>query len=666
MTAGAVCLGLLVMPATRADIEIVAESGAPAPGEAAGVEFSRFRAPVIGRTGHVAFWARMVGPDISSANNDTIFAGIPRFLHKVVQKNDPAPGTDAGVVFSAFPTNVTEAQVVVSESGDVAFVAQLTGPGVTATNNDGVWAEIDGSLELIAREGQLLPGGAMLNALFDFAFTDAGIALFVGTDAGSDQIWLHRGGALDKVVAEGDPAPGFVDCTVNGMWRPTASPSGKLAFRALLLADVGGASCPITMYVLDGAEATAILSQGDPAPELPAGTTFGDFSAGANILVPKINAHGDMILHGNVSVPTGGQPIVLASSWVVRAEGNLELLAIEDEWMPSDAAVTITGLSAEGAINAAGRGALRASVSGGTAILAGAPRASFGYDPLTNVGAIGMAEVARTGQPVAGGEAGWTYVSLDVPFTNDSGHVTFNGDLSIGGTCLWTGPAGGLTLVMCEGQPVDVVDPLTGLRNETPNTMLALTNVPAPDGAGSGDGLPSAFSDTGQVVSRVAFADIGTTAVVIYPAGPVDTDADGIPDYREGSGDLDGDGLPNFDDVDADGDGADDALDTCPPVANPAQEPAPFGQVVTAANAYRFEWPVAITYVAARGGFTAAADIGSFAVDAIDASLGRDLAVPELPEAGTGFWYLLRPDCDAASWTSEGPGELAGRDAALP
>jgi hypothetical protein len=378
-----------------------------------------------------------------------------------------------------------------------------------------------------------------------------------------------------------------------------------------------------------------------------------------------MNEHGDLIVHGAVNVPD--EPGQFASSWIVRADGGLELLAIRDETMPSDPSVEINALSFEGVTNSTGYSALRAGLSTGTAILAGNPRTSYNYNPVDNIGPIGLTEVARIGEQVADGMAGWTYWTLDDPFLNNAEHLAFNGKALIPGIvdCLWVGPAGGLKLVMCETEPVNVIDPVLGLRVETPLVLTDLTAVPAVDGAGSGDGLPNPLSATGQVVSKVRFVS-GTDAIVICPIDSVDSDADGIPDHLEGGGDVDGDGVPNFLDTDADGDGTDDALDNCPLVANPGQGAAPFGQTVKAANEGRFEWPVAIPFIAVRGSFTTSADIGTLTVDDTHTGFGRDLPIPESPSPGIGFWYLQRPDCVAGSWISGGSGEAPGRDSALP
>ena len=140
------------------------------------------------------------------------------------------------------------------------------------------------------------------------------------------------------------------------MFRPVSSPSGKIGFRATLLRNFIGAICPITIYVEDGGTWSG-LSQGDltPLPGLPVDTVFGNFSSGGNILLPKINEHGDTIVHGSVNVPQmGGSPIVLPSAWIVRANGALELLAIDGETMPSDPSIQINSLGAEGVNNATG------------------------------------------------------------------------------------------------------------------------------------------------------------------------------------------------------------------------------------------------------------------------------------------------------------------------
>ncbi len=61
--AGIFLLGSMLTGTALADVEIVAETGVQAPGEAVGVVFTVLnRAPVIGGRGHVAFSGRLSGP----------------------------------------------------------------------------------------------------------------------------------------------------------------------------------------------------------------------------------------------------------------------------------------------------------------------------------------------------------------------------------------------------------------------------------------------------------------------------------------------------------------------------------------------------------------------------------------------------------------------------
>jgi hypothetical protein len=58
--------------------------------------------------------------------------------------------------------------------------------------------------------------------------------------------------------------------------------------------------------------------------------------------------------------------------------------------------------------------------------------------------------------------------------------------------------------------------------------------------------------------------------------------------------------------------------------------------------------------------------VSGYATDLVDSlALATSLTGAEEPAAGTGFWYLVRPDCPVGSWQSEIGAEPA-RDAALP
>jgi uncharacterized repeat protein (TIGR01451 family) len=74
-------------------------------------------------------------------------------LTVIAKPGDPAPGTAAGVTFGA----IDPAAIAGNASGQVAFAATLTGTGVHAGNDRGVWAQNDNfQLVKVAREGDTI------------------------------------------------------------------------------------------------------------------------------------------------------------------------------------------------------------------------------------------------------------------------------------------------------------------------------------------------------------------------------------------------------------------------------------------------------------------------------------------------------------------------------
>ncbi len=90
-----------------------------------------------------------------------------------------------------------------------------------------------------------------------------------------------------------------------------------------------------------------------------------------------------------------------------------------------------------------------------------------------------------------------------------------------------------------------------------------------------------------------------------------------------------------------------------------------FSQLVLADHDGIF-WASALPFLGVRGSFTAVTGVSEFDVDRQFTATGSRLDDPDLPVAGEGFWYLVRPTCTGASWTSNGPTEVTGRDALLP
>src|SRR3954453_8333745 len=71
---------------------------------------------------------------------------------KIVLTGEVAPGTTA--TFHAFVIPV------INDAGQTAFLAELAGNGVTASNDWGIFSSSQGVLSRVAREGDAAPGTA--------------------------------------------------------------------------------------------------------------------------------------------------------------------------------------------------------------------------------------------------------------------------------------------------------------------------------------------------------------------------------------------------------------------------------------------------------------------------------------------------------------------------
>ena len=165
-------------------------------------------------SGQLVFWAALEpGGAVDSTNSSGIWSEASGSLALVARKGSQAPGTPAGAVFDQLGY-----RLVMNDSGQVAFMASLKSDvgGVDSTNNEGIWLETDGVLNLIARAGDRAPGtpdGVVFNTqINNYAINSVGQVYFYGTLTGpgidnnnADGIWLYDpSNGLTLVVREGD------------------------------------------------------------------------------------------------------------------------------------------------------------------------------------------------------------------------------------------------------------------------------------------------------------------------------------------------------------------------------------------------------------------------------------------------------------------------------
>jgi hypothetical protein len=232
-------------------LKLAARNGSPAPVPAQGVNFATFVGGVLNGAGRSAFFARLSGAGVDATNDESIWTEEAGSLTLVVRKGSPAPITPAGVNFDRL--TIPD----INGAGRTAFTAGLVGAGVDAANNQGVWSEGSGSLVLVARKGSPAPGtpaGVNFGELDAPVLNGAGRTLFLARLTGpgvtanvdDDGIWSEGGGALNLVARNGSPAPetpqgvNFGNLVGdssfgNNVSRPSFNAAGRTAISARLV-----------------------------------------------------------------------------------------------------------------------------------------------------------------------------------------------------------------------------------------------------------------------------------------------------------------------------------------------------------------------------------------------------------------------------------------------
>jgi hypothetical protein len=107
---------------------------------------------VINSTGKVAFRATLKNaPGVPVGTLVGLWSDGLGPLTVVARQGSQPPGTNSGVKFNAFT------QFVLPDSGGMAFLASVTGTGVTPNNSIGLWAtDLGGALQLVLRKGDKL------------------------------------------------------------------------------------------------------------------------------------------------------------------------------------------------------------------------------------------------------------------------------------------------------------------------------------------------------------------------------------------------------------------------------------------------------------------------------------------------------------------------------
>jgi hypothetical protein len=214
--------------------------------------------------GQVAFDFFLKGPGVDKSNNYGIWAGHPGNLQLVARSGAHAPGTAPGVKFGRdieevpggpvlFPFN----SLTISAHGQLAFTAGLNGDGVKTSNDEGLWAGPPEALRLVVREGDVAPGtaskrfarvsynGSTYVPFSWFVQNDDGELLFLsGLDNGRFGLWAAdtRGGlALVALTGESLDVGGGESRYVQNLIPNGFNNVGQVAFIAQFIDGTDGA-----------------------------------------------------------------------------------------------------------------------------------------------------------------------------------------------------------------------------------------------------------------------------------------------------------------------------------------------------------------------------------------------------------------------------------------
>lgn len=475
----------------------VAVTGQQAPGVEDGVVFRLLSAPLINASGQVAFESSLFGPGVNSQSNNSqgIWSERSGVLDLAVRTGHIAPDTGGGLAFSDIRDNT----VRFNDSGQLAFIAQVTGPGADNSNNIGVWSGGDDSLGLVARKGEVAPGTSARFHEFDqYLFNQSGRVAFKTTLVGSGVdstnatgIWAEDQDSLRLVVRAGGASPDILAEFID-LGAPLFNSAGQVLFQASIAGPAVDGGNDSGIWMDDGTELSTLVRSGDPAP----GTSvlFTEFRD------PVISSTGHIAFIANLSGTRNG---TTSGVWV-GAPDSLQLAVRQRDSVP--------GYQSEADIE-------------GFSSFAFSETDDVIFRGLTNGLEIPTDErfglwtgdrgelrlVARAGMSAPGTDAEFSdtgFGSDTVLATNNAGQVAFwsllrgPGVNSTNDQGVWaTDVAGNLQLILRKGDVLDTnSDPLV-------DNLRVIAGVGHLPGTGAEDGRAVSFNDAGQLALIVVFTD---------------------------------------------------------------------------------------------------------------------------------------------------------------
>ncbi len=263
-----------------------------APGLPAGVNLSAIVLPraIVNDSGEVVFTGLLNGTGVTGSTNQAIFAGSGSDLRVVSREGDAVPGLPSHIYRTLF-RDYTQ----FNNAGHATFWCQIQGPGtdeVIVSEGDG-----QGPRTVVTRYEQVpgMPAGTTYKYFLGNTLNidDSGRTSFVsGIDSASGEIAYavlreDASGVPGVVAIEGEHALGLPSNTEFyeiGVFSPKANTAGEYALVASIRETIAGSlSRDIVCVLRNEGDVDIVAHEGDPAPGLPQGVTYGSFQDGATL-----------------------------------------------------------------------------------------------------------------------------------------------------------------------------------------------------------------------------------------------------------------------------------------------------------------------------------------------------------------------------------------------
>ena len=254
---------------------------------------------------------------VGTVFTDALYFGTPGNLQLIALEGIQAPGLAPGVLLDEFIGGADHPPAF-NHAEQALFYASLSGPGITADNDEGIWVATRSSVQRIVAEGAPVPGIA--NATFGYftrgaregSINNAGQIVFANVMNGSgveplddDIIFAGLPNALQVVARGGQPAgSGFTYSDLNRDLPPLINRAGQVVFSSYDRRSTGGELAGLWRWTpgANGGSRKLIAREGEQAPGCPTGVVFA-FQDPAVFQRMSVNASGAVAFFAGLSGP---------------------------------------------------------------------------------------------------------------------------------------------------------------------------------------------------------------------------------------------------------------------------------------------------------------------------------------------------------------------------